>query len=681
MSTEPTPPRPTTHASRPVSRRRRRRDEHGIVLVWMALTLVVLLMFAGFMVDLGAWYQQSQDLQRAADAAALAGSTYLPGSPGNGNPALCPAPGGAAPTDAYCAALKTLIKNGYPNATLTATPDPNNNRQLDVTVTQSGISQYFTSFFMGPLTFTRNAHAQFSQPIDLGSPQNYFGTGTLMGFTGFVPNSTPNFWATIAGYCAAKESGDEYASGFDGNVGNVHNGSYTLGASFPTDCDPTQDSRIGNPSPVCNLGQNENCEFDPLGYEYTIVVPPGLSNAHVYLFNAGFNPCLDQPAYSGGSLVTAANPPYGAPLMDVDPNLATHYPCGGGGGGGFGNNYTSFNTYYTLVSPMTESAQTWTAGTSYNISSTGYPRWTDLTAQQDNNGNNISPLQPGTYYLDVSTLNVNWTNLALAASPSGQDAGPSYGIHNYGILVSTNSSRPSSNLTNGGTYVCTTAPCPTVFANTSTAEGLTIVSPGGTSAATAYLANVPAEAVGKLVTLKIWDPGDFAQYLQIMKPDGTTLGAAPGDPGISYSVYGADPSAQTLYGTLPTPNNTAATSGVVSGCVDPLTGSTFAGSSGPCFPVDGCTPLDASNTENQLPLTDCFSEYPTYLGNSTPPNDWGAPHNRFGPSRYSDAMVELSFVAPAAGWYGIKEVTSLANVHDTITLNLLINGLPPHLTP
>jgi hypothetical protein len=44
-------------------------------------------------------------------------------------------------------------------------------------------------------------------------------------------------------------------------------------------------------------------------------------------------------------------------------------------------------------------------------------------------------------------------------------------------------------------------------------------------------------------------------------------------------------------------------------------------------------------------------------------------------------MVELTFVAPVAGWYGIQEVTNQSQVHDTITLNLVINGLPPHLTP
>src|ERR1700758_1942365 len=88
-------------------------DEAGIVIVWMALTLFVLMIFAGLMVDLGAWYQQSQDIQRTADAAALAGATYLPANPGpaNGNtPANCGSSvaviESSAATNAYCAVLK-----------------------------------------------------------------------------------------------------------------------------------------------------------------------------------------------------------------------------------------------------------------------------------------------------------------------------------------------------------------------------------------------------------------------------------------------------------------------------------------------------------------------------------------------------------------------------------------------
>jgi hypothetical protein len=655
-----------------------RHDERGVVLVWMAMALVGMLMFAGLMVDLGAWYQQSQDIQRTADAAALAGATYLPNNPGSGGGLLgatlatsgCPANLATTgqPKDAFCAAMKVIAKNGYSGATVKTWVDASNDRQLDVQITQGNIQQYFTSFFMGPLTFARSSHAQFSQPIQLGSPQNYFGTGTLYGFTGFGTGNTPNFWASIAGYCEAKEAGDQYAAGFDGNVGNVHNGSYTLGGSFPTNCNPSADTgRIGTSTPVCDTAQKMNCEFDPLGYEYTITVPTGLSNVHVYLFNAGFNPCQNQPRYdASNNLVPAPSPPYNAPLMDTDSNLSAQYPCGGSVPGGA----TKINTYYTLVGGGGQIGQ-YKATTSR---SGGYPGWTDLTAQAG-----FSTLGPGTYYLNVSTIKVTDSGGVLTSTPAGSDAGPSFGVHNYGILASTNGTAPdSTNLKNGGTYVCTSPPavaCPTVYANTSTAEAVTIVSTGGASAATAYLANVPTAAIGKVVTLKIWDPGDYAQYLQIMKPDGTPLGSAVGDPTISYAVFGADPNSAAQYGgTIPSPNNTAVASGTLSGCKD-INAVTFAGSTGPCFPVDGCTPANAWSTGSITPLTDCTSELPS--GGAT----WGAPNNRFGPSRYSDSLVELSFVAPVSGWYGISEVTSQPQVHDTLTLNLLINGLPPHLTP
>jgi hypothetical protein len=369
--------------------------------------------------------------------------------------------------------------------------------------------------------------------------------------------------------------------------------------------------------------------------------------------------------------------------MDVDSNLSTKYACGGSVPSGA----TKIITYYSLSGPngYVDSYQATTSHSmTGNSTNPGYPTWTDLEAQTGIGGNSFPVLTAGTWYLNVSTMTVGYSNGAFQASPvGGTDNTPSFGVHNYGLLVSPKigGSGPSNSLKNGGSFVCSTQPCPTLFANTSTAEAATIVSTGGASAATAYLANVPQAAVGKTVTLKIWDPGDYAQYLQIMKPDGTVLGSNVGDPVINYAVYGADPSSTALYGgTLPNPNNTASTSGTLSGCTDPLTGNTFAGSSGPCFPVDGCVPLDASNSGAQTPLTDCGTDL-QYLGQSTAPNDWGAPNLRYGMSRYSDSMVTLTFVAPTAGWYGISEVTNQSSVHDTITLNLLINGLPPHLTP
>ena len=56
-----------------------RKQERGIALIWLALTLVVLIGMAGFGVDLGWIYLSTTRAQKAVDAAALAGVVNLPG--------------------------------------------------------------------------------------------------------------------------------------------------------------------------------------------------------------------------------------------------------------------------------------------------------------------------------------------------------------------------------------------------------------------------------------------------------------------------------------------------------------------------------------------------------------------------------------------------------------------------
>ena len=56
-----------------------RRDENGLVLMWMSLFLIVMLGCTALAVDLGHAYFVSQNAQNAADAVALAGAPYLPG--------------------------------------------------------------------------------------------------------------------------------------------------------------------------------------------------------------------------------------------------------------------------------------------------------------------------------------------------------------------------------------------------------------------------------------------------------------------------------------------------------------------------------------------------------------------------------------------------------------------------
>ena len=73
----------TTPDTEPGSRRQRRRDrrhrrQRGIAVAMVGLLLIPMLIFAAFGVDLASWYARISELQRAADAAALAGAVWMP---------------------------------------------------------------------------------------------------------------------------------------------------------------------------------------------------------------------------------------------------------------------------------------------------------------------------------------------------------------------------------------------------------------------------------------------------------------------------------------------------------------------------------------------------------------------------------------------------------------------------
>ena len=63
-----------------LSRRRgeARRDERGVVLVWTAMLMVVILGFTAWSVDFWSWKREGARMQKAADAAALAGAVFMP---------------------------------------------------------------------------------------------------------------------------------------------------------------------------------------------------------------------------------------------------------------------------------------------------------------------------------------------------------------------------------------------------------------------------------------------------------------------------------------------------------------------------------------------------------------------------------------------------------------------------
>ena len=160
-----------------------------------ALLIVPLVVFTAFAVDLGSWYAQGSRMQRAVDAASLAGVVQLPDK------------GAAASTVAT-----TLARNGYPRTCVLAPAagdcvidhPAGAGQRLTVTISAPA-SQYFSKIVLPSQSLARTATAVYNLRIPLGSPNNNFGNdprGTLQ----------PNVWAAISGPYSRHEDGDAYSA-------------------------------------------------------------------------------------------------------------------------------------------------------------------------------------------------------------------------------------------------------------------------------------------------------------------------------------------------------------------------------------------------------------------------------------------------------------------------------------
>ena len=168
------------HDPRTHGRRTTRDDTHGQVVVIFAGAMLLFVLLCAIVIDLSWYWSSNLKMQRAADAAALAGVIYLPGD----------LPG------AYQTARNEAAKNGYSTATgYTVTPvqDPTNPRRLLVSI--SGNINTFFARVAGINSFPakRDSKADFVLPVPMGSPQNYYGVGFFekrVATTNAVPGNT-----------------------------------------------------------------------------------------------------------------------------------------------------------------------------------------------------------------------------------------------------------------------------------------------------------------------------------------------------------------------------------------------------------------------------------------------------------------------------------------------------------
>jgi Putative Flp pilus-assembly TadE/G-like len=172
--------------------------ETGFVTVSTAIILTVLLMCAALALDVSIWFARANELQRTADAAALAGVVKMPDEVAASN-----------------AAIEIAGKNRVSAANVEVNALPDSPRELRVSVTDPKVRSFFGRFVNDGIVLTRSATAEYVPKIELGSRLNAIGTGNL---TGWGPGGTEqNFWLAINGKCSPREDGDLYASAFDGN--------------------------------------------------------------------------------------------------------------------------------------------------------------------------------------------------------------------------------------------------------------------------------------------------------------------------------------------------------------------------------------------------------------------------------------------------------------------------------
>ncbi|HEY6510253.1 MAG TPA: pilus assembly protein TadG-related protein, partial [Vicinamibacterales bacterium] len=182
-----------------------RSKELGQVLPMFAIMAIVVLGGAALLTDVAWWWTNEQRMQRAADAASLAGAVYLP----------------ADEVKAFASAQDAALKNGFTNGVggVVVAPrrDPDNPRKLIVDI-DGPVRTNFARVFCwngGPclnsVSVGVTGAAEFVLPVPMGSPENYYGVfGSTRGLTSsamVATNHTDPGWSCGSGDTWSASSG------------------------------------------------------------------------------------------------------------------------------------------------------------------------------------------------------------------------------------------------------------------------------------------------------------------------------------------------------------------------------------------------------------------------------------------------------------------------------------------
>jgi hypothetical protein len=186
-------------AAQPTTERRTgRRASRGQILVIYVMSIIVIVGLMGLVIDVAWYWSNSLRVQRAADAAALAGAVDLPAKPGSIAAHAIGTGIGDAIAEAQKNGYSTLPFGCAGDGSPTSSPgicvhvDAGNVNQLDVMISAPVQTFFMRIFGISSLTAARDAAAVFTLPVPMGSPENYYGVfGPVRGATFTGTTATP----------------------------------------------------------------------------------------------------------------------------------------------------------------------------------------------------------------------------------------------------------------------------------------------------------------------------------------------------------------------------------------------------------------------------------------------------------------------------------------------------------
>lgn len=209
----------------------RRSAEGGQSIALLAIMGTSLVLLAGIAFDIGLAVIESYRVQRATDAAALAGVVYMPDDIN------------AARTAARAVSRQNGYVHGVSGVNVDVSTVAGWSQRLQVTIDAPGRTYLLQLLGSWLFAIKRTAVGEYVLPLMLGSPQNMLG---------YRPTQT--YWGTINGHGAAYANGDPYSP--------THMGAGGTGAVNP--------------------------DHDPSGYNFSVTAPNGCTQLSVDLYDPGF---------------------------------------------------------------------------------------------------------------------------------------------------------------------------------------------------------------------------------------------------------------------------------------------------------------------------------------------------------------------------------------------------------